>query len=279
MTSGLSTFEVEMAFGRRPLSRRAWVIVLLGVLVTAGFVIGMASIDTHLEHISRVPLKPLPSLWPEGSYARPTTYELRGTDGIYQAYASPQVWRSDEGGRTIQLADGVQIWDTRGPGFYWSIPFDTSVASGIATAPALQDGRPIVASAQLMGWTIISRLGATTPERLMGEIEAARNTGGRWSLRDGTFLGRAAQILDVSVKKGPEWQDSAGPYHKTIVIDRQYLFILASSLDAPWSASTSVEATEVRFNEPIADSVFEFVPPAGYQQCLPPQFANRGPDC
>jgi hypothetical protein len=239
----------------------------------------MAGIDTRLGHTPRVPLKPLASLWAEGSYQRPATYELRGTDGIYQAYASPQLWRSDEGGQTIQLADGVQLWDTRGPGFYWSIPFDTSVASGIATAPALQDGRPIVASAQPgMGSMIIGRLGPATPERLMGEIELARNTGGTWSLRDGMFLGRPVQILDVNVKKGP-WQDSVGPYHQTIVVDRQYLFILASSLDAAWSASTSIEATEVRFNEPIADNVFEFVPPAGYRQCLPPQFANRGAGC
>jgi hypothetical protein len=35
----------------------------------------------------------------------------------------------------------------------------------------------------------------------------------------------------------------------------------------------------VRFNEPLADDVFEFVPPAGFRNCLPPQFANRGPGC
>jgi len=277
MTMYASTFDsdpptalVYRRLGARPAA--------IGMLIT---LLLFASALLLIDHYARPApnLEPLPTLWPEGSYTTPESYQLWTSDGSYMAASGADRWRWDRGGQTIQLGDGTHVWDTRGPGMYWAIPYAGKVASGEVTdVPHLQDGRPITADTNpLSMWRVQSGLGPTHPDRLMQEIEMARRYGGTWRLSSDRFLGVDVQILDVQIPQLPGL-DGEYPYARTIMFDPRYLLVLSHRLTSPQSSSHN-EVTELRLNQPVADSVFEFMPPAGYRQCLPPQFANRGEGC
>jgi hypothetical protein len=262
---------------RRLSARQAAVGIVLTLLAFAG---GMLLIDLRYE-LPGNDGERLEALWAPGTLTMPDSYELWGSDGSYLAAASLDRWRYDRGGQTIRIGDGSYVWDTRGPGVYNAFPYASKVASGeITDVPRLQDGRPITADTSPRStWRTEHTLGPARPERLMVEVEMARRYGGTWTLSKDLFLGIEVQVLRVEIPDLPGGQISpGGRYTRTIKFDPRYLLVLSDEMTSTFS-SYRIEAIELRLNQSIDDSVFQFVPPAGTKQCLPPQFANRGPGC
>lgn len=270
-------FEITLAQRKRP---GIYTALLLMLLTAVLFVAAIVLIDVRYSAGSSEPPAPLPSLWPEGSYTTPQSYEVWGSDGSYSAAQLPGKWRYDVAGTIQQLGDGRYLWDTRGPGMYWAIPYASSVAAGEVTeVPHLQDGRPSTMSDDLPSTRLaISVLGPTTPDQLMRIVEAARRDRGEWSLRSSQFLGRGVTILEVHGTSPANHHSEGGPYSTTLWIDDQFLFVLKSE-SSGIIGEFSTEAVRVQFDSPIPQDVFEFLPPPGFKHCLPPQFADRGPGC
>jgi len=265
-------------------SRRG--LVLLMVLTVLGFGAGLLLVDLRGGTTERGGIRPLQSLWPAGSFETPQSYELWTSDGSYIAARQPNQWRAEVGG-FVSVGDGQRLWDTHGPGFI-VLPFASAVTSGAVTdVPQLVGGAPMTIPDETKATRrIFSSLGPTSPETLIVMIESVRTYGGTWNLQAAEFLGRPVTVLTthMNVSDGdesgltPHQRRPNGSYVAEYWIDDEYLFVLKSSVSMNGIASSN-EVTDIRFDQPIADSVFQFTPPPGKQLCMPPNYVDRGPGC
>jgi hypothetical protein len=89
------------------------------------------------------------------------------------------------------------------------------------------------------------------------------------------MLGRYVQIIETRIERVPEDRGEGSrrsvPYTHKLWLDPQYMFVLAEERSGGFG-DYEARMTDLRYNEPIDESVFVFEPPADAKNCLPPQF-------
>lgn len=256
----------------------------LGALVVVLFWVALLTWNEYPFGLGSEPALPT-YLWTD-PYETPASYsfEAETDQGPIRVWAvAPQKWRLEDRGERIQVSNGDEVWQYLSQqDVYYSIPFQHMVDAGVEP-PRLQDGRPIIHYGN--DWVSTRRplaayLGPIFPESLKSTVEYAAKYGW-WSISEGTYLGRPVVILETVVEEVPR-DVEGGPFHSTFTIDREYLFVLAHESREDYGDRERVlvmKMTRLSYNVEIPDSVFEFEPPTGAVQCLPPQFMDRGQDC